>query len=202
MFKKIGILTILMCIAISMYAKVPLKDHLKLKGVNKGWFMGAGVGTQFYVGDSDNLQKTGYRFSTAMEGNVGKWITPSIAARLQGTLARVTGGDIQEKPDAMNLINIHADCMVDVLNFFMGIDENRKFTVLPYMGFGCASSIDRKETCFSFNVGATALFRISPDIHLFTELKGSLLNDKMDGLVGGSKGEGSTVLSAGFTFNF
>lgn len=201
MFQKIKLAMLLLCCTVAVNAKNGMNENFRAKPISQGWFAGPGVGTQFYVGDSDNLQNTGYRFSTALEGSLGKWITPTLALRLQGTAARVTGGNIQGKRDAMNMVNAHLDLMADAMNVIKGVDEERFFTVLPFAGVGCAVNGGRKS-CFTLNVGATALFRIGERINLYTELKGALLNEKMDGYTGGSKGEGSAVLSAGFIYNF
>lgn len=201
MAQKIKLAILLLCCTVTVNAKNGINENFTAKPLSKGWFAGPGVGTQFYVGDSDNLQNTGYRFSAALEGCLGKWVTPSLALRLQGTAARVTGGNIKGKRDAMNMANAHLDLMADAMNLVKGVDEGRFFTVLPFAGVGCAVNGGR-ESCFTLNIGATALFRIGEKINLYTELKGALLNDKMDGSRGGSKGEGSAVLSAGFVYNF
>lgn len=201
MYQKIKLAVLMMCCMITANANNEVKENFRAWPLKLGWFAGPGVGTQFYVGDSDNLHCVGYRFSSAMEGSVGKWITSSLAIRLQGTAARVTGGNINGKRDAMNMVNTHIDLMADAMNFIAGVKEDRTVTLLPFMGLGCAFN-NFRQTCFLFNVGATALFRVSKRINLYTELKGTLLNDKMDGRKGGSKGEGSAVLSAGFIYNF
>ena len=102
----------------------------------------------------------------------------------------------------MNMGLVHMDVMADAMNMIAGIDEERMFTVLPFIGAGCAANVDSKATCVSIDLGAMALFRVDKRINIFAELKGTLLNDRMDGFTGGSKGEGSAVLSAGFVYNF
>lgn len=201
MFRKIKLSALLLCCMVTANAKNEIKENFRAWPLRQGWFAGPGVGTQFYVGDSDNLHYAGYRFSSALEGSMGKWITSSLAIRLQGTAARVTGGNIKGKREAMNMVNTHIDLMADAINFIAGVKEERTVALLPFMGVGCAFN-NIRQTCFSFNVGATALFRVSARINLYTELKGTLLNDKMDGFKGGAKGEGSAVLSAGFIYNF
>lgn len=202
MFRKIRLAILLLCCTVTVNAKNEMNENYKVKPLKEGWFAGPGVGTQFYVGDSDNLQKTGYRFSTALEASVGKWITPSLALRLQGTAARVTGGNIKGGKNAMNMAYAHLELMADAMNLMAQVvDEKRKFTVLPFVGLGCAMNGSRKAY-FTMNLGATALFRVSERIDMYTELKGALLNDKMDGAVGGFEYEGSAVLSAGFVYKF
>lgn len=202
MCQKIKLAVLLMCCTATVCAGNGLKENFRARPLSQGWFAGPGVGTQFYVGDSDNMQGTGYRFSTAAEANVGKWVTNSLAMRLQVTAARVTGGSIKGKREAMNMGFVHLDVMADAMNFIAGTDEERLFTVLPFIGAGCAANVNSKTACVSVDAGAMALFRIDRRINIFAELKGTLLNDRMDGATGGSKGEGSAVLSAGFTYNF
>lgn len=179
-----------------------LNDCITVKKANEGWFMAPSVGTQIYVGDFDNKTNIGYRFSTAMEGQVGKWITPAIAVRLRGTAYRMTGANINGDREANNMINLSADCILDAMSFIKGVDNKRHFTILPFIGIGSNLNIDWKMACFSFTAGSQALFRVDRHINLFTELKWSFLGDKIDLSKGGIWCEGSAVLSAGFIYNF
>lgn len=179
-----------------------LNDCITVKKANEGWFIAPSVGTQIYVGDFDNKTNIGYRFSTAMEGQVGKWITPAIAVRLRGTAYRMTGAFAKGKREANNMINISVNCIVDAMDFIKGVNEKRSFTILPFIGMGSNINIDSNKACFSFTSGTQALFRIDKHINLFTELKWSFLGDKIDGYRGGIWVEGTAVLSAGFIYNF
>lgn len=210
MFNRLG--WVAFFITMGMYAKAgvateteskeDLKECIITKKANEGWFIGPAIGTQMYVGDSDNIQPLGYRLTTSLEGQIGKWITPAIAMRISGTAARVTGGDLSSNRNAMNMVFVHADCMFDLISFIKGVDEKRLVNVVPFIGIGCTSNLDNKKSCLSPTVGTQVLFRIHKRISLFTELKGTLLNDKMDGSVTGFPWEGSAVLNAGFLYNF
>lgn len=172
-----------------------------LKG-NEGWFVGTGVGAQFYVGDSDGQQDVGYRISAMAEVNVGKWITPAMALRLQVVGARATGGSISGKADAMNLLHFHVDFLADVLALLAKRDVASFYTPLPFVGVGYAMTDLKKRNCATLTVGLLNRFSINEHIDLNVELKGTLLSDKMDGFVGGCSGEGTAMLSAGFTYKF
>ena len=106
--------------------------------------------------------------------------------------------------EAINMVNLSADCLVDAISFIKGVDEERRFTVLPFIGIGSNINANHKpvSACFSFSTGTQALFRVDKHINLFTELKWSFLGDKIDGYKGGIWCEGSAVLSAGFIYNF
>lgn len=179
-----------------------LNDCITVKKANEGWFIAPSVGTQIYVGDFDNRTNIGYRFSTAMEGQVGKWITPAIAVRLRGTAYRMTGINAKGKSEASNMINMSTECMIDAISFIKGVNEKRNYTILPIIGIGSNLVLDAKKACFSFTAGTQALFRLDKHINLFTELKWSFLGDKNDFYSGGIWCEGSAVLSAGFIYNF
>lgn len=210
MFNKLKLVALLMIPAMAAGAKdgsqsgfrENLKECVTVKKANEGWFIGPAIGTQLYVGDSDNLHPLGYRLTTALEGHLGKWITPAIALRLRGTGARITGGNLSSNRNAMNMAFISADCMFDALSLLAGMNEERKVTVLPFIGVGAGMNIDIKEVSPSLTVGAQVLFRVSERINMFTELKGTLLNDKMDGSATGFPYDGSAVLNAGFQFKF
>lgn len=210
MFNKFKLVALLMIPAMAAGAKdgpqsgfrENLKECITVKKANEGWFMGPAIGTQLYVGDSDNLHPLGYRLTTALEGHLGKWITPAIALRLRGTGARITGGNLTNQRNAMNMVFISADCMFDAFSLLAGMNEERKVTVLPFIGVGTGINIDIREVSPSLTVGAQVLFRVSEKINMFTELKGTLLNDKMDGSATGFPYDGSAVLNAGFQFKF
>ena len=179
-----------------------LNECITVKKANEGWFMEPAIGTQLYVGDSDNLHPLGYRLTTALEGHLGKWITPAIALRLRGTGARITGGNLSSNRNAMNMVFMSADCMFDSFSLLAGMNEERKVTVLPFIGVGTGINIDIREVSPSLTVGAQVLFRVSERINMFTELKGTLLNDKIAGSATGFPYDGSAVLNAGFQFKF
>lgn len=200
MFLKLKITLITTLLSATVCAN-SFKENFRVVDMKEGWFIGTAVGPQFYVGEFDKLQSAGHRISTAMEGQFGKWITKSIAARIQGSCAHVTGGNRSGKKDAMNMVNIHANCMVDIINVIKNVNEERKFTVLPFFGMG-SSFRPGSPAYFSFDLGAQGVYRASKHINLFAEIKGILLNEKMDGNTGGSRGEGSAMLTAGFNFNF
>lgn len=202
MIRKIGIISMMLLATGIMFARGISKENFITKPAKEGWFMGAGIGTQFYVGDGDGLQSTGYRFSTAMQGSVGKWITPSLGVRGLGEFARVTGGNASGNRDVMVLINMHADFMVDLVNIIKGADESRKLTFIPFIGLGMAANAGSKQLSPSFNAGGIGLYRIDEKINLFAEFKGSIFNDKIDGLALGFMFDGSAILTAGFTYNF
>lgn len=92
--------------------------------------------------------------------------------------------------------------MFDALSLLAGMNEERKVTVLPFIGVGAGMNIDIREVSPSLTVGAQVLFRVSERINMFTELKGTLLNDKTDGSATGFPYDGSAVLNAGFQFKF
>ncbi|OKZ18143.1 MAG: hypothetical protein BHV77_13635 [Bacteroides sp. 43_108] len=181
----------------------PLPDgNMQVLKGSEGWFVGTGVGAQLYVGDSDGKQDFGYRISAMAEVDAGKWITPTMALRFQAVGARATGGSISGKEDAMNLMHFHVDFLADVLALLAKRDVSSFYTPLPFVGVGFAMTDLKKRNCATLTVGLLNRFNINEHIDLNLELKGTLLSDKMDGFVGGCSGEGTAMLSAGFTYKF
>lgn len=210
MFNRLKLVTLLLVPALMAEAKEGpknefrenLKECITVKKAGEGWFIGPAVGAQIYVGEFDNYQPLGYRISTAVEGQLGKWITPAIAVRLRGTGARTTGGSISKKREKMNIGYIQADCMVDALNLLIGVNEERRFTFVPFVGIGAATNFTRDITGFALTAGGQGLYRATERVSMFAELKGTLLNEKTDGFVGGVKGEGSAMMTVGLLLNF
>jgi len=157
------------------------------------WFIGGGLGYNLgFQSAKSSLAVDGMQgFKVQLFG--GKWFTPSVGARLAldfggfspysyknatnrtlrgnyGNLLKVkntTGydGDIYyfgEKP------YVHADLMWNVLNTFMGYDEYRRFSLIPYASIG-VMAFRQSETYTRLAAGAGLMldFRLTKALDLY-----------------------------------
>lgn len=168
---------------------------------NEKWFVGAGAGVHFYVGESDGKALFGDKVSPGGELSVGKWITPALAVRLQLNGEHVTGAYEKGDREPWNFMHVHVDAMLDVISWWKGVDEERKYRAIPLAGIGVASALHRGRTVPTFTLGLLNSFRIHESLDLNVEAKGAIVGDKLNGISQGG-GEGSASLTAGFTYYF
>ena len=182
------------------------------------WFVSLGVGGQVYFGEDDEYGDFGKRITPAFDIAVGKWITPAVGVRMQFNGFNGKGFSYGDSPYAygkrnsdylyktkFNLWNLHADVMYDLITAIKGYNEERVYSVIPYVGFGVAHMYkgDRpKNTDFSANLGIINRFRVSDAIDINLELKGYFVNQSMDGVIRGCKGEGVAQATVGITYKF
>lgn len=169
------------------------------------WFVGAGFGTLVYVGEFDGDMDLSDRMAPALNLSVGKWITPSVAVRLEysGLKAReyvAVGGEYIE--NKWNLSCYHVDAMFNALNILTGYKSDRFYNLLPYAGVGVARNGEIKECEFAFTAGLQNSFAVCEALDLNLDIKGTLVNEALDGYVGGHSGEGFWAVAIGATYKF
>lgn len=99
--------------------------------------------------------------------------------------------------------NIHVDGLLNLSNWIGGYRTDRFYEAIPFAGFGMIHGCQSDGTTdFMFVGGLINKFRLSDAFDFNVEIKGSLVPQKFDGEVGGSRGEGILGVSAGFTYKF
>lgn len=106
------------------------------------WFVSGSVGAGVYVGDYDMHTKFGNRISITGDVSGGKWITPVLGARLQISGMHASGEAKNGRSESWNFMMYHADIMVDVLNWWCGVNEERTYSLIPLVGGGVANAPD------------------------------------------------------------
>ncbi|MFI3315414.1 MAG: hypothetical protein R3Y04_07085 [Rikenellaceae bacterium] len=173
--------------------------------IENKWFAGVGVGTLVYVGEFDGDMSFTDRMSTGMNISFGRWISPYLAVKLEysGIKAREyvasNGTYIENK---WNLSNYHADVMLNTMNLFGGYKSDRVYNIYPYIGVGTARNGEIKESVFAFTSGIQNSFAVSQSFDFNFDVKGTIVNQSLDGRVGGRKVEGFWVFSVGATYKF
>lgn len=177
------------------------------------WFISGGIGGQMYFGDNDGEADFGKRISPALDIAVGKWFTPGIGLRVayNGLQAKgatpkangplVDGGQYSNGfyKEKWNLMNFHADVMLNLTNLFCGYREDRLYSFIPYAGAGFVHT--SKGSGFDelgINAGLINRFRVSPALDLNLELRGLLMKSAF----GNSGPEGLAGLTVGVTYKF
>lgn len=177
------------------------------------WFIGAGGGVNIYEGEYDNKASFGKRLAPALDITLGKWITPDYGVRLQysGLQAKgmtgyksvyakgVKGNLLKEK---FNVTNLHADFLWNWSNFFWGYKESRVWNCSPFVGFGWVRSSGNgtHDDEFAPSAGLYNTFRLGKIVDLTLEARQMFVNQRFDGVTGGSKWEGMSTVTVGVSF--
>ena len=182
------------------------------------WFISAGAGAQFYVGEWDSELSFGKRLSPSVDVNIGKWFTPGIGVRFgyngvsaKGATPKVglsTGEEIGGANSGVYKSKLHyysfrGDAMFNLSNILCGYNEKRLYSFIPYAGFGVMkATTGSKQTEFAGHLGLLNTFRLCPALDLNLDLRGTLVEDDFDGETGGCIGEGMFSATIGLTYKF
>lgn len=182
------------------------------------WFISAGAGAQFYVGEWDSKLSFGKRLSPSVDVNIGKWFTPGIGVRFgyngvsaKGATPKVglsTGEEIGGANSGVYKSKLHyysfrGDAMFNLSNILCGYNEKRLYSFIPYAGFGVMkATTGSKQTEFAGHLGLLNTFRLCPALDLNLDLRGTLVEDDFDGESGGCRGEGMFSATIGLTYKF
>ncbi len=183
------------------------------------WFASFGAGAQVYWGEYDREGSFGKRIAPTFELSVGKWITPTLGLRVQYNGLQMKGfgkednlyaygaadknGYYREK---FNYMNVHGDILFNLSTALRGYNPNRRYEIIPYVGFGPAwtygnSGVGNDEE-LAFTAGIINKFRVCDAIDINLELKGLMVNQRWDGYAGGKALEGATSVSVGIAYKF
>lgn len=181
------------------------------------WFIGAGIGLQYFYGDHNKQMKFGDRIVPAYEFHFGKWFTPGIGVRFalngldnhgvtqngsHSTGVVYDASQSLEKQD-FQYLNVHGDVLFNVSNMVGGYNPNRFYQFNPYVGLGYMFTWDKPTSReVSANLGFFNVFRLSSAWDLTLDIRGSLVQDRFDGELGGRKDEGMMTTAVGVVYKF
>lgn len=181
------------------------------------WFIGIGAGAQIYFGDHNRQMDIGERLTPTYELYLGKWFSPGIGVRLGYGGFKSHGatqnqshstGEIYDASQMLekqefNYYHIHADALFNLSNILYGFKEDRLYTLSPYIGLGWMEVSDEpKATEVSASFGLFNTLRLGNAVDLTLDVRGSAVNDRFDGEVGGRKGEGVLTAALGLVYKF
>lgn len=179
------------------------------------WFIGAGIGTQFYYGDHNRQMKFTDRLVPAYELYLAKWFTPGIGVRTAVNGLKNKGvtqnhshstGEVFDSSQRLekqefNYLNIHGDVLFNLTYIINGYNKDRIFTMSPYLGVGWMFTSDEPAAReISANIGLYNSFRVSNTMDITFDLRGSMVSDRFDGEVGERKEEGMFTAALGLAY--
>lgn len=189
---------------------------IQLNKFKDNWFIGIGGGINTYYGNHTSYVPFGRRISPTFSVQVGKWFSPFIGFRGNFAWSNTISADLNAKnPDVYasykkayktkaDMISLNAETMFDVTNMIFGYNENRVYSLIPYVGAGwirnCHSNADKVAASF----GLINEFRLNDKFSLNLDVKASAFGEGLDRAVGGAGKaiDMTTSITVGATYYF
>lgn len=177
-------------------------------GLWDNWFVGAAGGVNVFF---DGAYDPGY--SPALDITVGKWMTPSVGARVgyQGLYGSewsrrpsVLGSELNTEKNRyeqkFGFAYIHGDVMWNFTNAVFGYKEKRFWSIIPYVHAGLLRVYNRADAPafidneFAAGAGVLQNFRLCKRLDLTLDVRGFVASGRYHANVGGPAGELSATL--------
>ena len=205
------------------------------------WFIGMGIGPRIYFADHARQLDFMDRLSLGADLYVGKWFIPFVGARIGASYQTLKGAaqnwdNTGPAPHAntregyilprdglyrqqFDAFHVYGDLLFNVSNIFEGVNEDRFWTLTPFIGIGYARSVDpayfddEPGREVSFNLGLLNSLHVGRSVDLNFDLRAAVVNDafkvgkdkypEVDRLnTGGRPFDGILSLNIGVAFRF
>ena len=171
-------------------------------------FIGAAGGVNFYQGEDDHDVKFTKRLAPAVQGYIGKWITPSVGIRLgyygiktvgvsydiiSNPYAKATAKAVDAKwgtgyKTEANQNYVRGDLMWNISNAIGGYRADRFWDIAPYLGAGFMWNRTTKKVGGKYHrdteLGVTAgiynMFRVAKALDITLDVNQTVVNQRYD----------------------
>ncbi len=194
---------------------VPCKTRYYVEAP-QNWFMqiGAGVAVPFFEGRSVSGDRESH-FTVNYNLGVGKWFSPYMAWRLA-----FNGGPLHYENRGMSkmkYVGANVDFMWDMFNTFGGVNAERVFSIVPFVGFGGTYSWDYegaenvvgrnggvKHNTWTMPVsgGIQLRFRLCKYADFFAEGRAAFYGDNFNNIAYGRPLDINVTVNGGFAITF
>ncbi len=190
---------------VSITEAIPGKPQYYSDSNKNNWFMSLGAGGQTFFTEHMGDQQ----YTMAMNFALGKWFTPSVGFRISAM-----GGALhtnyyydERVMTHMRYAAVYGDLMWNMFNSLGGYNEDRFFSIIPFLGAGGIYSFhntpyNRKTYAFPVTGGIRLEFRASHYMGIYIEGRGAMMGDHFNGIVQNAEVDGIVSLVGGFTFKF
>lgn len=191
------------------------KTNFVTNGFWDNWFFGAGAGANLYLSKGLSDGPFFKQPSLTVNGQVGKWFTPYLGLRGQGTFGSLHtfNYDGQNIMAHQRLLTVQINAMFDVSNYLMGYNSSRFYHFIIFGGAGGATAWDAKldgqktigerKNFFTLNGGIIQQFRIIDPLTLDLEIGASAIPADLKRIEGSKhRYQGLLNVSLGLTYNF
>lgn len=177
-------------------------------------FIGIAGGVNVYHGENDSHGGFGKRLAPALDLNVGKWITPAVGVRIGYSGLNAKGWTFGQTAYAKSPVRegfyrekfgvsyLHGDFMWNLSDAVSGYKQTRTWNFVPFLGAGWARSYGNGtyKNEFALSAGLLNDIRLCDLLDLTLEMRHLFVNQRFDGVVRGSRGEGMTSVTVGLSF--
>lgn len=198
-------------------SEVPCKTHF-YNTKSEGWFMqlGAGIQVPYVEGAGSNMFKDRHITADYNLG-FGKWFSPYLAWRISGLYGAVhyeNGGSMNR----FRSLNVNADLMWDMFNSCHGVNPDRVFSIVPFVGIGGTynwkyrtsdANITREGGKLKDNTwllpvsaGLQFRFRLCKNVDFFAEARMAVYGDNYNNDAYGCPVDVNISAIGGFNINF
>ena len=183
-------------------------------------FIGAAGGVNLYQAENDHEIDFTKRLAPAVQGYIGKWITPSVGIRLgyygiQAKGFNAVPNIYNENPavagnQKFNQNYVRGDLMWNISNAIGGYRADRFIDFAPYLGAGVMWNRTNKKVAGKYRrdieLGVTAgiytMFRLGKALDLTLDVNQSIVNQRYDSDVRASRKEFIASAALGLAYQF
>ena len=187
-------------------------------------FIGAAGGVNYYQGENDKQLDFSKRLAPAVQGYIGKWITPSVGIRLGYYGIKAKGYNAVANPyivpvgaangdQKMNQNYIRGDIMWNISNAIGGYRSDRFLEFAPYLGAGIAQSVvpgktptfknkPGRNTELGVTAGLYTMFRVCDALDITLDINQTVFNQQFDDHAAGHRREFMASAALGLAYNF
>ena len=184
---------------------------------HKNWWIQIGAGAQLPLVEDTRLKGDWSKQITAIYGvGVGHWFSPYFAFRFTGTYSAIHWKSNDEQSKAKNA-NLNVELMWDMFNSLGGVNPNRVFTIIPFIGFGGTFTWDYKGIdgnvftrhgdlktntwSLPISAGLQFRFRLCKYVDFWAEARAMFYPDTWNRFAINRPLDGNAIVMGGFNFN-
>ena len=198
----------------AVISEVPCKTRYYVDSKDN-WFIqfGAGVASPFVEGKNSQGDRERH-YTVNYNVGFGKWFSPYMGWRLA-----FNGGPLHFEDEGMrkmNYVGANLDFMWDMFNSLGGVDSDRVFSIIPFVGLGgtftwnyrplgtIMNDHGPKHTSWTLPVsaGLQLRFRLCKYVDFFAEARASFYGDNFNNIAVGRPVDINATVNGGFTITF
>lgn len=157
------------------------------------------------------IQAQGYSFNSFSTTREGIYVNDPLYNGLIYGPNDPVRNEVPVRPDGsyrsyLRYMNLHADFQVSLANLIGGYKPERKWDLIPAVGFGYMHSFPYKGTAkvnsISTNFSLMGKYKLPKGFDINMEVQTALVPDRFDGRIVGKSYENNCALTLGVTYHF
>ena len=178
-------------------------------------FIGAAGGVNLYQGENDHeIDFFKERLAPAVQGYIGKWVTPCVGLRLgyygikaygHSPLPNAYNEYIAGAKQKMAINYIRGDIMWNISNAISGYRSDRFWDIAPYLGAGVMWNkkiAGHHDTELAVTAGIYNMFRVAKALDITLDINQTVVNQRFDADSRARRREFVASASLGLAYQF